>query len=415
MSIRRLFPYLATAANALSVALPQVLGLVYLGPADYGSYSLLYLGYALSSSTVLSVVCEAWARRGAAGSPADYLRTGSLLALVFALLTAGTGLVIGVHPAAASTAGLAVLLATTWTNGRYLLTAQGAWGRLLLGDATGLGAAGVLIGAIVLLAEVDLMGVLTFWAVSAAGAVLVTGTLAVPSIAAGRRWVLDHRRQIGTLLADSSLLDASSIGVPFLLYPLLGAASFGKYRAISSAAFPIRLVFAAVRPVLVRLPVETFRRVRVQLLLVSASAVLGGMAAICVWFVARELPGLGTIGAIGEYASHVGVFIMVTTLSTAVYLFCRIRSSAEVLLTGRVLQTVVMVAAPLTGFVVGGEAGAVAGFVVGATLTAVVWYGALARTRPATDADVDADAADADAMGSPRPEAPTLLPVREQG
>lgn len=383
MVIRRTFPYLATLAHSLSIALPQVLGLVYLGPAEYGSYSLLYLGYALGGSCVLSVVCEAWVRSGSTESSLAYLRTGSLLALVFALGTAALGVVVGVSAAAAVMAGAGVYFATVWASGRYLVTAQGAWGKLLLAEVSGLSVAGVAFGAAIWLTDVGLVSVLTIWAASAAGAVIVSGVIARPSVVELKRWVATHRRHIRTLLSDSILLDASSIGVPFLLYPLLGAASFGKYRAISSVAFPIRLVMAAVRPMLSGLSVTLFKSIRVQSLIVAAGVVLGMLAALCVWLIARQVPDLGTIAAIGQYSPHVGVFVAATTQSTAVYLYCRIRSSAKNLLAGRFLQTIIMVACPLAGFFAGGEAGAVTGFVLGAVINSAIWHWVLTRIEPA--------------------------------
>ncbi|WP_431218684.1 hypothetical protein [Leifsonia xyli] len=53
---------LGTVFSSAAIVLLQFLALVSLEPAAFGRFSAVYLAFALASSVLLSVVCEAWQR-----------------------------------------------------------------------------------------------------------------------------------------------------------------------------------------------------------------------------------------------------------------------------------------------------------------------------------------------------------------
>lgn len=376
---RSLLPLLTTALYSVSVGLPQILGLVFLEPAEFGSFSLLYLCFAMSSSFLLSVVSESWARNKFVGSDVEYLRTRSLISLVFSFLSIVLSQVFSIPIQAGVLAGAGVYFASVWSTGRFLITSHREWGKLFTSELLGLTSSLAVAATAFAFFNFDLAWLFLIWCTYGATATLVSRTAAFPSLRTAKKWCLDHSRHIRVLLPDSLLLDASSIGIPLIMAPFLGHAAFGRYRAISSIAFPVRLIMAAVRPALSGATSSTLRGLRAQSLMCFAAFGLGGAATVCVRSVPDFFPGLGTISELGEYAVHAGVFVAATTHSTVTYVVCRIQSSRRTLLIGRIGQTAIMALSPLAGMLMGGEAGAISGFTLGAVLTAAVWFAALYR------------------------------------
>lgn len=377
---------LATSAvllGAVGAAFPQIVALLTLASEDFGVFSALYLGAAMGGSFLLSTVQEAWARHGHAASRELYLGTAALVAATFGVVTAAVAMLVGIGSLVALIAATGIAASSLWGSAHYLLASQAEWRRMLLGDGSGLAAASAVLVAGFLAGLDHLACVLAAWAAYGTVATLVTRTLAAPSPRAVREWFSMHRKEIGVLLPDSLLLDLGSIGTPLLMLPFMTAGPFGIYRAISNVAFPVRLIIATVRPLLGRLPLTRARSLSTAAALAVAGAAIGAAAAVCVVLVALYLPFLGVVAELRPYAVHAGVFVASTTFNTIVYIVCRIWASRRTLLRGRVLQTVVMVAAPLIGFALGGVDGAITGFVSGAVAICAIWFGVL-RTMPAT-------------------------------
>lgn len=363
--------------NAGYVLAVQLLALLSLGAADFGSFSLLYLAFALGSSLMLSIVSEAWVRRQVDGRPAaawgDYARAALEVSVATGALAAILALAVPSLRDVAAVGASAVTLATFRTGARYYDARVGRAPGVAPGDALGLG---VTIGGAVLLLTgalpVSLEAVVVIWAAGCAASLLATRPF-VPVSGGAPRWCRDHRREITTLLRDSLVLDAGSIGTPLLLAPLLGLAGFGVYRAVSNVAAPVRLVLNPLRPIIADRgrPAAIGRR---RLFLVATAATVFGMLA------AAALLGIGVfrleVGALSDlapYALPTGLFVAANFLGHYSYIVCRAHSSGSVLLRGRILQTVSSVVLPLAGVVFAGLPGAIWGYALCTTASSLYW------------------------------------------
>lgn len=379
--MNRTYVAAATLLYALGVTVPQVAALLWLPTEEFGHFSLIYLTYALAGSFLLSTVNEAWSRSGMTAGRGDFLRAGSFISATFGAAAAALGIILHLGPLALAAGAAGVYFAAAWSSSRYYHAARGTWKRLAISELCG---AGATIATLIILMRFDVDPLITTfssWASCGFAALVTSSSLATPAPKTAIRWISQQRGEIAVLLPDSLLLDLGSIGAPLLLFPFLGADSFGRYRAISNVAFPVRLILSAVRPALARVSPTKLSTPVAQSALVSLAALIGLCAGSFVVLVARNFPGLGVISDIGEYAIQIGAFVAATTYSSVIYMLCRIWSTRKILILGRIIQTALMVVFPIAGMAIAHERGAINGYVLGSLLLCANWAIALRRSR----------------------------------
>lgn len=363
--------------NAGYVLAVQLLALLSLDAADFGSFSLLYLAFALGSSLMLSIVSEAWVRRQVDGGPAapwgEYARAAIALSVVTGALAAILALTVPSLRGVAAVGALAVALATFRTGARYYDARLGRAPGVAPGDALGLGV--TVLGGVLLLTgalTVSLEIIVLIWAAGCAASLAATRPF-VPVRGGLHRWGRDHRPEIRTLLRDSLILDAGSIGTPLLMAPLLGLAGFGVYRAVSNVAAPVRLVLNPLRPIIAdRGRPAAIGRHRL-LVIVTAATVFGMLAAAALIGIGVFRLELGALSDLAPYALPTGLFVAANFLGHYSYIVCRAHSSGSVLLRGRIVQTVSSVVLPVAGVAFAGLSGAIWGYALGTTASSLYW------------------------------------------
>lgn len=368
----------SAGSGALYSALTPLLALLLLKPADYGLFSIVYLIYAFGISLQYSVISEAWARVKLAGShKATWSQySTSLLGLSFliGLVSFLTALLVPALGHAAPFLGAASLLALYQNGTRYYRAAEEAYQRVIVSDIAGitLFTAGVIAASG--LPPLQLVSIA--WSLGALAAVVPLGLPHVRRASGLIVWVRSHRSAIGPLLSDSLLMDAGAIGTPFLLAGLLGPARFGVYRAVSNVALPVRLLVEPMRPAIGRAG---------RFVLFSARGIVavGGAAlglSLASYFVlVAVVPALsfdvGTLTALVPYAAAAAVFVAGNVVGSVYYIVCRTNSTHAQILTGRFVQTGLVIVFPILGFLVQDLAGAIWGFSVSAVISAAVWMG----------------------------------------
>lgn len=365
-------PGIASVAHAAASVIPQLLALVLLAPGPFGLFALGYLFFALGSSFVLSFLCDAWLVRraeGADGGWAAYSTVAVAASLAVGGLAAGVLAVLTSVPVALMT-GAAVGLSTYRTCLRYRLVGTGRWRQVLRTDVQTL--AGLAVGGLGMLwvsGSTGLWLVLVTWVTGAVAGVLVgPGPRWAPRPAVS--WMRSSRGTIRPLLIDSVVADASSIGVPFLMVPILGMQGFGVYRAVANLSAPVRLVAAPLRPALVAHPLAAMapRHRRGVLLL----ALLAGLTT---WVVLRQVSGLdgdGVLLHLAGYPVAVGLYLAGSVLLSYFPFVCRARPGRPLRL-GRLVNTGLGILLPLVGVALADLDGAVWGFACAALLSGLVW------------------------------------------
>ncbi|GAA3735453.1 hypothetical protein GCM10022239_09380 [Leifsonia bigeumensis] len=367
---------ISAGSGALYSALTPLVALLLLKPADYGLFSIVYLIYAFGISLQYSVISEAWARARLVGSRtatwSEY--STSLLGLGFLVGLASliTALLIPSLLPTSAFLGAASLLAVYQNGSRYYRVAEETYQRVIASDLAGLAlfAAGFLATS----GLSPLQRVSIAWSMGALAAVVVLGLPYVRRASGLHLWVRSHRSAIGPLLTDSLLMDAGAIGTPFLLAGLLGPARFGVYRAVSNVALPVRLLVEPMRPAIGRSGRSVLFSAK-GLLTVGGAALGMSLAAYfaLVWVVPALPFPVGTLAALVPYSAAAAVFVAGNVLGSVYYILCRTNSTHGQILTGRFLQTGLVIVFPIVGFLIQGLAGAIWGFSVSAGISAIAW------------------------------------------
>ena len=369
----------ATLVNALNQLAPQLVALFTLSAADFGRFSLVYLLYALGSSILLSVVCEAAVRRhrrdGHKASLVDYLGAAGWVGLMLGLVTVVVGRGVFGDVRLATVAGVAVSCAVYRIGARFREVESGAWNRAILADSSGVV---VLVVAVALLrvadAEVEALDSLLYaWAV---GAIAATGMgLLRPPVGPGVLvgWVREFRYDIAPLLRESLVMDLSSIGAPFAISPILGAASFGIYRAVSNVAAPVRLILNPVRPRIAAMPLRSLTTWRLSVLVVGGGTVLGVVVATTLWLVGDQSIDLGVLRDLAPYSVPTGLFVALNFVGHFYYLLARTHARPEQLWRGRLVQSGGAIVLPVLGAWLGGLSVGIWSYVVATALGSATW------------------------------------------
>lgn len=364
-------------------ALVPIVALVLLGPASYGSFSTVYLLFAYGVSLQYSVVSEAWARaRGKYRRKtawADYSTALFTLAGIVGVVAVTVSLFFPELRALAGWLGAAIFFGVYRNGARYYWLALGMTRRVIWSDLLGIGA---FIGFFMMLRSSEPLAMLVIaWSISAFASVIGLGLPSLRRTSWPLGWWRAHKREIGPLLADSTLMDAGAIGAPFLLVGFMGPANFGLYRGIANAAMPVRLVLDPLRPSLGRRRPALFFKRSALWLIVTMTLIIGVACFLVLEFLVPQLSiRLGTLSELSIFALPSAVFAGASFLGTLYYIVCRTNCDRTTIMTGRICQTAVVLSMPVVGFATLGLVGAIWGFALSASISAVVWM-VLARPR----------------------------------
>lgn len=369
----------------VSVAVPQVLGLIVLSAVEFGQFSLMYLSYAFAVSLLLSVVSEPYARadqflRDKVASV--YQSVAGAISLLAASVTLACGVLVGVGWVNVVLAMAAVYCASSWTSSRYQLVHLGVATKVFMVELAGISSVITVVGLVAIVDELTLSTVLLCWLLHNAVCILGTRSLAVPSFSRLIWWVRQLKHHVRPLLAESLIQDLGAIGVPFILAPFLGSASFGRYRAISNIAFPVRLGMSAARPMLARKSIGRLLSPKWILAAVGAFSILGLTAGAVLEWLPHLVSFGGVVLELDRYAVACGLFVFSNGLNFYFYFVSRVHASGAELFRHRLAQTVLVIAGPLGGLAADGESGAVWGFVTAALLSVPIWYSCARRSQP---------------------------------
>lgn len=367
----------ATGVHAVGSLLPQLVGLATLEAADYGHFSALYLTYVLGLSLAFSTVCDAWivtARTG--GTLARWSDYGNALGWV-ALVCGAAVTVVAELITADSTvtplAGAGTVLMVYYDGARFYQGHQDRWGRVLTGDVM------VVVGFALgwatgyLTDQPGLVSLVLAWATAALGGTLGAVRPVIGSPARARRWMVQHRDAIKTLIADATMMNIGSIGTPYLLFLPMNLHQFGLYRAVSNVSAPARLVLSPLRPVIAGMTRTRLHSLPLVGAVLAAAAFFGTAAALALlWIELVPLP-LGVIAQIGPYAVPAALYVAGNVIGEFYYMVVRFHTGRAALWSGRLVETVLAVVGPVLGWFLGGLSGAVWGYAVATMAFGGVW------------------------------------------
>nr|WP_314841127.1 hypothetical protein [uncultured Microbacterium sp.] len=368
-SLRLILTSSAAAVATLSV---QVLGLITLTPVDFGLFSIVYLAGAFALSLALSLICEAAtrSREDALATWKDFGGASVEFALVF-------GATIGIVIAATESSltpywwlvALAVGASAFRASARFYAVERGDTRGAVLGDALGAVVAVTLCAVTLLLHSGELAWVLATWAASSVIAAAFSRWPVPSRPGVLLRWIRQRRAAIAPLVRDSLIMDASSIGTPYAIAPMLGVGPFGVYRAVSNVAAPVRLLLNPIRPRIARLSMSA----RTIGLVLACGVLLGGLAAGALLLIGATSWPLGTLRGLVPFAVPTAVFVMANIVGHTFYIVSRLRASRRGLLSARLVQTALGVIGPLLGALLAGLSGAIWAYALSTLLSSLFW------------------------------------------
>lgn len=356
--------------------LPQFVGLLLLSTAEYGHFSLIYLLYAFGVSLTLSVLSEPW-HTLTLTETGDSWESYASMGLVIGLVIGGcTGLLawgIGYSTWTLLCASLAIGASVFRGGTRYYLVQRRRVRRAAASD---------ILFVLVLLAGCAVLrscglewvsAIYSAWAIAALVSALIMPSLFRPRISVSG-WVRRHHASIRRLLADSLLMDLGAIFTPLLMAPLMGAYAFGTYRALSTVSAPVRLILNPLRPILSGLPRDSasaggklWTGVLVSGGILSVGA-FAALSAIDIWDL-----NIGAVTSLVVFRWPVALVVWANFMGHYAYIRSRLSMPGKVLLSGRILQTLLVTVLPLGGLFLWQLGGAIWGMCAASVLTAVSW------------------------------------------
>lgn len=363
-----------TLFNGIAALSPQILGLLTLSSREFGVFSVGYLIFAFGSSVMLSILCDPWVMSRPFRSVEGWRIYSTILVtlcLIFACLSFGISILVSGDWIVSSLTVLGVSFGLGRVGLRHLLVFQRDWKVVFYLDFAAIFGTflGFMVGYLFNLNELSI--VLFAWAGGGACGSIAGG---VPGFALGASitWLKAHRKTIRRLLSDSLVMDAASIGTPYLLLPLLGLGGFGIYRAVSNLSAPIRLALSPIRSlVLSNTALVGSRKVGTMLGFVAFIVSLtGGLLMVLV-----ENRGwvLGVLSDVAVYAVPTGIFLFSSVLISVYPLICRAEGTSKIIAVGRGIQSVAGVVLPVVGYFSAGISGSVWGLALGALVSGTAW------------------------------------------
>lgn len=369
---------LITPVYGIAVLGPQICALILLSTKDFGIFSLIYLAYAWGVSLTMSIVAEPWNRRALRGDSLEwdhYMGACSWVAVTSGLAAFGFALTVSSWSAMAlAVSGLSVFAAVVRAGARFFFVQQGLARRVALGDV--LFVVGFIAGFSVGVSSTALPIEIAMlaWLIGSVAALLTSLPLSRLPMSFPR-WCALHREHIRLLLPDSLMMDSAAIGTPVLISTFLDLASFGTYRAISNVAAPVRLLLDPLRPMIAkdvaRVPDAGLKRLCLGL---GVALLLASSVAVLLVGVNRSRWDISVLQSLHPYIVPVWVTVFSNFMGHLAYLRVRSRPSIKRLMTGRTVQTFVMVAGPVGGVLAAGLPGAIWGYAAACLLTALVWW-----------------------------------------
>lgn len=369
--------FFATATNSAYVLAVQLLALVTLEPAEFGSFSIQYLLFAFSSTLVFSLVSEAWLRADLVSSGTtnwrEYSSATLYVASVTGLVTVAVSFLVEPLRPIAIIGAIAVCASVYRTSARFYSVRKLEMAGVLAGDIAGLV---ITLGSWAVLQSVGVHSLVMMSSAWAAGAIASALASKAPRILRPRSladWMRLHHAQIRTLLGDSLLANVGAIGTPYLLAPMLGLAQFGVYRAVSNAAAPVRLVLVPLGPRIAAAPMHRQRSARRILPVLGVSIIFGVAAYVALLMIEVWGLHLGAVSALTKYAAPTGIFVAANFIAYYLSIVARAHLSTQRLLIGRISYAVFGLLVPLAAASAWGLSGAIWGYTACTALSSFVW------------------------------------------
>lgn len=368
---------LSIATNSIAALTPQVYAMVTLQPSTFGRFSALYLSFALMTAFSLSVVSDPWVidqRRHSAEPPGDrklYASIATLFVIASSIpLIAINWWIIRDWQTVIVATGC-VATAAYRNCVRALEVYSRRFTRAALSDVMWMGGFAIAVAAFGSKSGESVQSVFAVWFCStiASTAVLQPPRLSFLSAA---KWLQSHFSSIRLLSRDTVIMEASYVGTPYVLLPVLGWSDFGLYRGVTNTSAPVRMVFSPIRPVIVGRPASVCSPRSVTIVVCS-----GAVAGALIGAVLTSLPHIGfdfgILGELSNLGAAAGVFVAGTTLITVYAVATRALVDARLLLNGRLAQILLGFGLPIGGYLLAGALGAIWGLAIATLFSGIVW------------------------------------------
>lgn len=360
-----------------AIAVIQLLPMLHLSIFEYAAYSAIYLGFAAFITAKFALLSDVWARQKQQGNGGHALNH-TYMSMLTAIALLG-GVVVGTLTSAIAQdlllggAALCAVSAGVFRAGTaYRLIGDGRALRAGLTEMAGACSAGAAALIFVFNDVYSTFTALICWMLSPLVASLGTSMLPRlhPREVAG--WLRENRSEIRALGGESLIKNVESVGTPYLLGGLGGAAALALYRAGSSLTYPVRILIDAVRARIVNGSIKA--NARTLALLTAAGGVMGACVAGALF--AADSWGVGQDAVLGLLTHHifaVWAWVWVTAISTFIQFAGRGYFDSRSLILRRIAHTLIVMLGTAAALVVFGVGAVIWGAVITRVLAIPLW------------------------------------------
>lgn len=367
-------------SNAVAALTPQVIALLLLSPAQFAVFSLLFVALGLVQSAQNSLVVDPWLRRDLQTSVLPFMPV-AWAAVVLSAIAASIPVALSFVDPEDFWLSAAGLLLAQMRNSLRLMAVASSWRVPLTSDCL------FLFGLAAGLAGTSWNGLA--WSDLWLGIALGSALGAVPWLPHARsatlvpwRWFVERRRDIASLWLESTILDVGVAGPPLAFAKFMAPADFAVVRAATSALLPVRLILLPLRAKIAGQPAAALRSGQRLAQLVVLSLVIGAGTMVGLLLVGSwSLAAGGVLPLLRNYALEVALMATLQLIGTTFYLASRVHCRPRRLLVARAADTVQQIITLTVGFLMGGLAGAVWGYVILSAVSVAVWWLALGPSR----------------------------------
>lgn len=361
--------------------------------ADFGVYALAFGGYTIALNVSRAVATEPLGVRYSGGRTPQWqkaVRASTATALLAGVAALLVGLLIAAVPGVPSRGVLVafavtmpgLLLQDAW---RFAFFVVGDGRRAFVNDLVWLVAMGVLFGGLYATGTASAFSLTLCWGLGAVVAAVVgrfqSGLL--PRFQLVRDWLREHRdltpKYVGEMLAVSGTIQAYMLGVT----AVAGIAAVSGIRGAQVLLGPVNVLNQGIRAIAVpeagRALKHSYRRLWRVGLVISAGVGGGALAWGAVFLLLPEAVGRELLGP-GVWAEANAVMVPVILLqalgaaNAGAFAILRALAAAARGLRVRLISSVVLIAAALTGAALGGADGAAWGLAAAALCTFLLWW-----------------------------------------
>lgn len=358
--------------GALTAIIAQVIAIFYLSPTEYGVFAVIYVCYALSVSSLYSVVIDPLVR---SANQKQITQNSGIFwySIAVFLLWLLISLTFSISPTFKILLSIGVALNVLRTGGRYWSSLRSSNKKTLFIDFIQIFMLIIVFMISTNLFMNDLEGLLLAWAVSGLISALLSFNVFDTSFLEFLAYLKTFKSQISLLWVESALLDVGSTITSLVLVPIMNIKEFGIYRGVLSTSVITRMFLSPARPIIASASQKKIRSTKILFYVLIGSFASGLIVSLTLYFAGKFFQSDSTFSLISKFWFESGCITFGVTISAFYYIIVRRYRTFGLLIMLRSIDTVLTFFFTVLGFIYIGINGAIVGAAISSLICASCW------------------------------------------